>query len=126
MESLVEQLRIDAGKRTLGELVREREAAAQAIEHLLRKIIEGRENAPRLTAREIRAPSRDLPASAPNSRAGPRLVRLAEVCHTVGLSRSTIYKRVADGSFPAPVRVSLRSVRWRDSELSAWIDSHVG
>ena len=33
----------------------------------------------------------------------PRIVRRDEVSRLTGLARATIYKKVADGSFPAPV-----------------------
>src|SRR6476659_6946315 len=37
-----------------------------------------------------------------------------------GLSRSTIYKRVSEKAFPAPLRISERSVRWRMADLADW------
>ena len=48
------------------------------------------------------------------------LLRLKDVCRLVGLSRSSIYKRVADGTFPRPLRVSERSARWRMQDLQEW------
>jgi prophage regulatory protein len=48
------------------------------------------------------------------------LLRLKDVSRLVGLSRSTIYKRVSDGTFPPPIRVSERSVRWRMQDLLEW------
>lgn len=41
--------------------------------------------------------------------------------HLTGLGRSTIYRKVGDTTFPAPVRVGPASVRWKLSELNAWI-----
>ena len=49
------------------------------------------------------------------------LLRLADVRTLVGISSSTIYKRISDGSFPSPVRISQRSVRWRIEDLEEWI-----
>ena len=40
-----------------------------------------------------------------------RFMRLPEVQRTVGLGRSAIYERVAEGSFPAPVPLGGRAVR---------------
>ena len=54
-------------------------------------------------------------------RAHDRLVRLREVAAMVGLSKATIYRKVRAGEFPAPVSVGSQSVRWRESDLQAWI-----
>ena len=39
-----------------------------------------------------------------------------------GLSRSTIYLRVADGSFPKQVCLGGRAVGWRELDVNAWLD----
>ena len=39
------------------------------------------------------------------------------------LSRSTIYRGIAEGWFPAPVKVGPRAVAWRGSDLLAWLES---
>ena len=52
-----------------------------------------------------------------------RLLKIAEVQELTRLSRSTIYKKVAEGVLPAPVRLSLRCSRWRESELQAAIEA---
>jgi prophage regulatory protein len=45
----------------------------------------------------------------------PRVfARLPTVIQVTGLSRSTIYRMVASGVFPAPVRVGLREIVGRD------------
>lgn len=54
-------------------------------------------------------------------RAHDRLVRMREVIGMVGLSKATIYRKVRTREFPAPVSVGGHSVRWRESELLAWI-----
>ena len=48
------------------------------------------------------------------------LVRWPEVYKRTGLSRTTVWRRVNDGSFPAPVRISSQLVAWRESDLDAW------
>ena len=50
-----------------------------------------------------------------------RMLRRAEVETLTGLSRSTIYAQMRTGNFPLPVRLSLRAVRWRESEITAWL-----
>ncbi len=52
-----------------------------------------------------------------------RIVRRDEVSKLTGLARATIYKKVADGSFPAPIRLGTRSVGWRLSDIIAWLQA---
>ena len=54
---------------------------------------------------------------------GRRILRLPEVCQVSGLSRATIYKKMAEGTFPTPLRLGARSVGWRLSDLDTWIAS---
>jgi prophage regulatory protein len=54
----------------------------------------------------------------------PRVfARLPAVIQATGLGRSTIYRMVASGVFPAPVQVGLRAVAWRWSDLDRWSES---
>ena len=50
-----------------------------------------------------------------------RLVRLKEVFDCTGLGRSTIYKYIAEGTFPKPVSLGDRCVGWVESEVHDWI-----
>ena len=52
-----------------------------------------------------------------------KLLRRREVEEQTGLSRASIYRLIADGEFPRPVRVSATGVRWKASDISAWIQS---
>ena len=52
-----------------------------------------------------------------------RLLRLAEVRTRCGLSRSTIYRKMREGSFPEPLKVGVRAVRWREAEIEDWLAS---
>jgi prophage regulatory protein len=49
-----------------------------------------------------------------------RLIRLAEVATMLGIGRSTIYKYIGEGTFPAPIKVGFRSVRWKLTDVLAW------
>jgi prophage regulatory protein len=56
------------------------------------------------------------------------LLRRRDVEAVTGLSRSAIYLRLqqaerGEGDFPAPVRVGPQGVRWRSSDIQAWIES---
>jgi prophage regulatory protein len=54
--------------------------------------------------------------------AGPddRLLGWRRVKDITGLSRTTAWRLQRAGSFPAPVRISVNRVAWRESELMAW------
>ena len=54
-----------------------------------------------------------------------RVLRLPQVQARTGLSRSTIYMRVAQGSFPKPVRLGARAIGWIESEVDAWIREQI-
>jgi len=49
------------------------------------------------------------------------ILRLSSVKVRTGLSRSTIYLRVAEGSFPAPVSLGGRAVGWIEAEVDDWL-----
>ncbi|MDC0883373.1 AlpA family transcriptional regulator [Litorivicinus sp.] len=49
-----------------------------------------------------------------------RFVRLPEVLAMTGLCRSTIYKLISQGEFPAPYKITRRAVAWRQSDLDNW------
>ncbi len=50
-----------------------------------------------------------------------RIIRLKEVMDLTGLSRSTVYKYIAEGQFPLPVSLGDRCVGWLESEVHDWI-----
>lgn len=52
-----------------------------------------------------------------------RLLRLDEVLRICAVSRSFVYREIAAGRFPRPVRVGPRAARWRLQEVTAWMDS---
>lgn len=56
-------------------------------------------------------------------KAPSRLVRRPEVQSLTGLPKSTLYGYVATGEFPAPVRLSARSVAWSLGAVLDWIES---
>ena len=47
------------------------------------------------------------------------ILRLPAVKASTGLSRSTIYLRIAQGVFPRPVSLGARAVGWPASEVAA-------
>jgi len=53
--------------------------------------------------------------------AAPRLLRLKEVIHLTGLSRSTIYAKMEDGTFPCQRKITPAVAVWSEAEVIAWI-----
>ena len=50
-----------------------------------------------------------------------RILRLNTVLDRTGLSRSTLYRKVDQGTFPAQVRIATRCVGWRESAILEWL-----
>jgi prophage regulatory protein len=55
-----------------------------------------------------------------------RIVRMKTVLARAGLSRSTIYRKIAEGTFPAQVRISVNGAGWRESDIDHWIADPAG
>jgi prophage regulatory protein len=53
------------------------------------------------------------------------LLRLREVCRRTGKSRSSVYREIAAGSFPAPVPLGERASAWVEHEVAEWIASRI-
>lgn len=51
------------------------------------------------------------------------LLRLPDVKRMVGLKRSSIYKKMSEGTFPTPVSLGGRAVAWKFSSIKAWVDA---
>jgi prophage regulatory protein len=50
-----------------------------------------------------------------------RILRLNAVLDRTGLSRSTLYRKMQNGTFPKNVRISTRCAGWRESAVEAWM-----
>lgn len=61
-----------------------------------------------------------------NARPQPdRFIRLNEVLHTTGFSRSTLYRLMGQGTFPTAVPISANAVAWLESEVLEWIAGRI-
>jgi prophage regulatory protein len=62
-----------------------------------------------------------------NSKApGPvRFIRLREVLRICGMSRASLYRFIKADEFPAPVKLSARSVGWLENEVAEWAASRI-
>ena len=55
-----------------------------------------------------------------------RIIRLKTVLARTGLSRSTVYRKIAEGTFPAQIRISVNGAGWRESDINCWVADPVG
>jgi len=53
----------------------------------------------------------------------PPFMRLPAVLQATGLARSTVYRMVAEHTFPAPVKLAKRAVGWRHDDVRRWSDA---
>ena len=50
-----------------------------------------------------------------------KFLRLHSVIDLTGLSKSSIYKQINEGTFPEQVRIGGRAVAWLDLEIDDWM-----
>lgn len=55
-----------------------------------------------------------------------RIIRLKTVLHRTGLSRSTLYRKIAEGTFPCQMKISIHGAGWRESSVNRWIADPIG
>ena len=53
------------------------------------------------------------------------ILRLPTVKTRTGLSRSTIYLRVSQVTFPKPVSLGGRAVSWLEAEIQDWLQQRI-
>jgi prophage regulatory protein len=53
------------------------------------------------------------------------ILRLPAVQAVIGLSRSTIYLRITEGTFPRPVSLGARAVGWLQSDIEEWLRQRI-
>jgi len=54
-----------------------------------------------------------------------RLMRLNEVLDLTGLSRATLYRKIAAGTFPPQHKLAERCCGWRAGEVEIWLRNPV-
>jgi prophage regulatory protein len=54
-----------------------------------------------------------------------KLIRLPQVKSTTGLSKSTIYARISEGTFPKQISLGPRLVVWVEADIQNWITEQV-
>lgn len=53
------------------------------------------------------------------------ILRLPEVIHRTGLSRSSIYLQVSKGTFPSPIKLGARASGWVEADINDWVDKRI-
>jgi len=51
-----------------------------------------------------------------------KVFRFADLKRITGLSAATLHRRIADGSFPKPIKLGPRTVGWLADEIDAFIE----
>jgi prophage regulatory protein len=54
-----------------------------------------------------------------------KILRLPAVKEFTGLSRSTIYLRMANNEFPRPISLGGRSVGWLEEDINEWLEQKI-
>jgi len=54
-----------------------------------------------------------------------RIIRMDTVRDRTGLSRSTIYRKIAEGTFPPQIKISINGVGWKESDIDRWVSDPV-
>lgn len=52
-----------------------------------------------------------------------RIIRKPELLQITGVSIATIYRWIADGHFPAPVKLGPNASGWRESAIREWLET---
>lgn len=55
-----------------------------------------------------------------------RIIRLRTVLDRTGLSRSTVYRKIAEGTFPPQLRISVNGAGWSEAEINSWVSNPPG
>lgn len=53
----------------------------------------------------------------------PAILRRKSVLKITALSNTTMYRKIAAGTFPAPLRLGPRAVGWLESAVCEWVES---
>lgn len=51
-----------------------------------------------------------------------QILRIQAVIDKTGLPKASIYREMARGRFPRPIKLSEKAIGWRDSDIDEWIE----
>ncbi|CAL4866999.1 hypothetical protein MMA231_01248 [Asticcacaulis sp. MM231] len=55
-----------------------------------------------------------------------RIIRLKTVLDRTGLSRSSLYRKITEGTFPQQLKISVHGAGWHELSVNRWILDPVG
>ncbi len=55
-----------------------------------------------------------------------RIIRIRTVLARTGISRSSLYRKMSDGTFPRQVKLGEHSSGWHESAINLWIADPAG
>ena len=61
----------------------------------------------------------------PRQTTAPRFLRLPEVLQITGMSKTFIYDRINDGTFPKQIQLGSRTVVWNEQEVTKWMEDRM-
>ena len=61
----------------------------------------------------------------PRQTTAPRFLRLPEVLQITGMSKTFIYDRINDGTFPRQIQLGSRTVVWNEQEVTKWMEDRM-
>lgn len=50
-----------------------------------------------------------------------KLIKMSQVIEMTSLANSTIYKYIKEGTFPKPVKLTVKKSAWVEEEIESWI-----
>ncbi|EGT5683797.1 helix-turn-helix transcriptional regulator [Cronobacter turicensis] len=53
------------------------------------------------------------------------LIRMPEILRRTGYGKAWIYRLIAQGRFPHPVKIGSRSIAFVESEIDEWINQRI-
>jgi predicted DNA-binding transcriptional regulator AlpA len=72
---------------------------------------------------EIEFSSSDIPQAIETNSSICDTIRQRELIKRLPFSAATLWRKVKDGSFPVPIKLSKRITAWRVKDVSAWFSS---
>lgn len=54
------------------------------------------------------------------------ILRIKAVMERTGLTRPTLYRKVAEGTFPRQIHISTNCIGWRESDVNEWLRNPMG
>ena len=61
----------------------------------------------------------------PRQTTAPRFLRLPEVLQITGMSKTFIYDRINEGTFPRQIQLGSRTVAWYEQEVAKWMEDRM-